>query len=147
MEDLEISDDLRSRLVKLGVSVLIVAGFAAAHNLATPDEPVRVGMVEVETDCAGLDAGICLGIQRQDHRTFNYDNYSRIEKGTPNFYRKVESELMLRAYGACGDGTEGMEWTSEVSYRNRTADEWLQNEQVDLLPCEETFHRDLDARN
>jgi len=126
-------------------SILIFASFTAAHNMVTPDEPVNVGMVEVETECYGIDAGICLGIQRQSHETFNYDNYEEIEPGTPNYYRKVESELMVRAYNTCNQDMEGYEWTSEVSYNGQTAEEWRQNENIQLLPCEETFHRDLNA--
>lgn len=136
---------LRRDLVFLGVSILIVATFAAGHNYATPDEPVRVGLTEVETSCAGIDVGVCLGIQRQDHTTYNYDNWTDPEPGTENFYRLVESELMARAYNVCDEDTQGMEWTDEVSYRNRTASEWLETGKVQLLPCEKTFYRTLDG--
>lgn len=142
---MEIPEELGTGLMLVGVSLLISAGFAAAHNLATPDEPVNVGMVEVETECFGVDAGVCLGIQRQTHTTYNYDNYTEIEEGTPNYYRKVESELMLRATNTCNASMEGYDWTSEVSYDGQTAEEWRQNENVQLLPCEETFYRPLNA--
>lgn len=142
---MEISEELRDGLMLVGLSLVISAGFAGAHNVATPDEPVNVGMVEVSTECFGVDAGVCLGIQQQQHTTYNYDNYTEIEEGTPNYYRKVESELMLRATNTCDSEMSGMEWTSEVSYDNKTAEEWRQNENIQLLPCEETFYRPLNA--
>lgn len=125
------------------VSLVFVVVAAGAHNLATPDDPKEVGFVEIDTNCAGIQAGYCIGIQRQDHTTINYDNYTKIEPGTDNFYRKVEAELMLSAYETCDSDTTGMEWTSEVEYRNNTAEEWLENEQVELYSCDKTFHRNM----
>ncbi|WP_414836887.1 hypothetical protein [Candidatus Nanohalococcus occultus] len=142
---MEVSESLKTSLILVALSVLTAGSFAAAHNVVTPDEPVNVGMVEVETRCAGVDIGACIGIQRQTHTTYNYDNYTEIEEGTPNYYRKVESELMLRATNTCTEEMDGMEWTSEVSYENRTADEWLENENIQLLPCEKTYYRTLNA--
>jgi hypothetical protein len=111
----------------------------------TPEEPVNVGMVEVETNCAGIDVGICLGIQRQSHTTHNFDDYEEIEEGTPNYYRKVESELMLRASNTCTRDMSGYEWTSEVSFDGRTAEQWREQDEIELLPCEKTFYRELNA--
>lgn len=142
---MDIPEELGTGLMLVGLSVLISASFAAAHNVATPEEPAKVGMVEVETECFGLDIGVCLGIQQQTHTTYNYDDYTEIEEGTPNYYRKIESELMLRATNTCNDSMEGMEWTSEVSYDNKTAEEWRQNENIQLLPCEKTFYRPMNA--
>lgn len=142
---MEIPEELETGLMLVGASIIISAGFAAAHNLATPDDPANVGMVEVSTECFGIDAGVCLGIQEQTHTTYNYDDYTEIEEGTPNYYRKVESELMLRATNTCNESMSGYEWTSEVSYDNQTAEEWRQNENIQLLPCEETFYRPLNT--
>lgn len=125
------------------ISLVLVATVAGAHNLSTPDDPKEIGFVEIDTECMGLDVGYCIGIQKQDHTTINYDNYTAVEPGTENFYRKVEAELMLSAYETCDSDTTGMEWTSEVEYRNQTAEEWLEHEQVDLWPCEKTFHRNM----
>jgi hypothetical protein len=142
---MDLSEDFRKNLVLVGVCVALTAVAAAGHNLVTPDEPVNVGMVEVETNCAGIDVGVCLGIQRQDHTTYNYDNYTEISEGDPNYYRKVESELMLRASNTCDQSMDGYEWTEEVSYDGRSAEEWRENDNVQLLPCEETFYRNLSA--
>ncbi|MFB6207733.1 MAG: hypothetical protein ABEJ69_00105 [Candidatus Nanohaloarchaea archaeon] len=142
--DFKLDEDLKHHLFYIGVSIAIVAVFAGAHNYMTPDEPLRVGYTEVTTECAGLDAGVCIGIQRQTHETYNYENYTKPEEGTANFYRRVESELMIQAYNICDSETDGMEWTSEAEYLNRTAEEWMQNENVTLLPCEDTFYRDLE---
>lgn len=137
--------DFQKNVGLIVVSIMIFAVFAGAHNIATPDDPARVGYVEIDTTCAGIDAGICLGIQRQDHTTYNYDNYSEVEEGTPNYYRRVESELMIQAYGICNNEMEGYEWTSKASYDGQTGEEWRQNENVELLPCEKTFYRNLNA--
>lgn len=130
-------------LVYLGLTFLLVGAVVGVGNYTTSDEPVRVGMVEVTTECVGLDAGVCLGIERKDHTTYNYDNYTEAEEGTENYYRRVEAELMVQAYNICNEDTSGMEWTSEASYENKTADEWSENKNVTLLPCESTFYRPL----
>jgi hypothetical protein len=142
----ELTDNLRKDVTFLGISILIVLVSIAGHNLVTPDDPKKVGLVEVETNCFGVDVGACMGIQRQDHTTYNYDEYEKPEPGTENFYRLVESELMLDANGICErEDIKGMEWTSEASYQNKTADEWLENENIELLECKETYYRNITA--
>ncbi len=137
--------DLREDVLYIAISIAIVLVFIGVHNYATPDEPVRVGFTEIETQCFGIEAGICLGIEKQTHTTYNYDNYTQPEPGTENFYRLVESQLMLDAYNICGsEDVTGMEWTSQASYQNQTADEWLETGEVQLLPCEQTFYRQLE---
>jgi hypothetical protein len=130
-------------LVYLAATLLLIGAAVGVSNYTTSEEPVRVGMVEVTTECVGLEAGVCLGIERKDHTTYNYENYTKAEPGTENFHRRVEAELMIRAYNTCNDDMSGMEWTSEVSYRNKTASEWGENDQVTLLPCESTFYRPM----
>jgi hypothetical protein len=142
---IEISDDLERNLKFLGISILLVLFVVGAKNVAVPDDRVEVGYTEVHTDCYGIDAGVCLGLERRDHTTYNYNNYTEVEPGTENFYRRVESELMLQAYGICDSSMTGMKRTDEAEYRNRTATERLENEQVDLLPCEKSFYRSLNA--
>jgi len=137
---------LRKDIFYLAVCFLIILGAAVVQNVITPDDPVNVGLVEVETNCHGFEASDnCIGVQRQDHTTYNYDNYADPETGTENFYRKVEAELMGQAYDICDSETEGMEWTGEAEYRNQTGTEWPENDQVELLPCEKTFYRDINA--
>jgi len=138
-------EGLQKDLFYLGICTIIIASTAAVSNLATPDDPVRVGYTEVETNCFGVDAGVCLGIQRQSHTTYNYDNYTEVEPGTENFYRRVEAELMIQAYNICNANMEGYEWTNEAEYRNQTGTEWRNNENVTLLPCEDTFFRSINA--
>lgn len=142
---MDISDGLKKNLTFLGISLLIVVAVMGAKNLAVSEEPVRVGYTEVTTECQGLDAGVCLGLERRTHTTYNYNDYENPEPGTENYYRKVESELMLRAYNTCDSSMSGMEWTDEVEYENQTASEWLENDNIQLLPCEKTFHRSLNA--
>jgi hypothetical protein len=137
-------EGLERHLLFLGISVLIGIAFIGLHNVVTPDQSVEVGYVEVETECAGLDVGICLGLQKQTHTTYNYDNYTVPEEGTEDFYRRVEAELMAQAYNICDSETSGMEWTSEAEYRNQTGDEWRENENVTLLPCEQTTWREME---
>lgn len=136
-------DDFQKNLALVGVCFVFFAAFAGAHNIVTPDEPLRVGMTEVETNCWGIEAGVCFGVQKQDHTTYEYDNYTGIEEGTPNYYRRVESELMAQAYNICNKNTSGYEWTSEASYDGQTGEEWRQNENIQLLPCEQTFFRKM----
>jgi len=138
-------EGLQKDLFYLGICTIIIASTAAVSNLATPDDPVRVGYTEVETNCFGVDAGVCLGIQRQSHTTYNYDNYTEVQPGTENFYRRVESELMIQAYNICNANMEGYEWTNEAEYRNQTGTEWRENENITLLPCEHTFFRNINA--
>lgn len=143
----EISDGLRKNLFYLGISIVILLTVVGAKNIATPDDPVRVGYTEVTTECVGIDAGVCLGLEKRESTTYNYDDYEEPEPGTDNYYRKVESELMIRAYNTCDSEMSGMEWTDDVEYQNRTASEWLENENIQLLPCEKTFYRSVNATN
>lgn len=143
--DIEVSEGLKKNLLFLGVSILIIVTVMGAKNVTVPEEPVRVGYTEVETECVGLDAGICVGLEKRTHTTYNYNDYEDPEPGTDNYYRKIESELMLRAYKTCDSSMSGMEWTDEVEYQNRTASEWLEDDNIELLPCEKTFYRSLNA--
>lgn len=127
----------------LAVTLFVSTAAIAAGNLMTPEDPVRVGPVEVSTSCYGFVGDFCIGIERQTHTTYNYNNYENPEPGTDNYYRLVESELMIQAYNICGDNVTGMDWTSEASYDNKTGEEWLENENVQLLPCDHTFYRKL----
>ena len=145
LSQLKEMDGVQKDLFYLGVCALVIASTAAVSNLYTPEEPVRVGYTEIETECVGLDAGVCIGIQRQDHTTYNYDNYNQTEPGTENYYRRVESELMLQAYNICNADMSGYEWTDEAEYMNQTGTEWRENENVELLPCSETFYRNISA--
>lgn len=133
----------------LGVSVLLAASVVGLNNTQISEDQPEVGFVELDTECVGLDAGMCLGIQRVTHTTYNYDdaNYTDPEPGTANYYRLVESELMLQGYSICRENKDmtGTDWASQAEYDNKTGDEWLQNENVQLLPCEETFRYSLDA--
>jgi len=141
-----LTDNLKKDLTFVGISFLIVLTAVAGHNVVTPDNPKKVGMVEIETNCMGIDAGVCLGLQRQDHTTYNYNDYEEPEPGTDNFYRLVESELMLDANSICERGDiKGMEWTSEASYQNQSGDEWLENENVELLECIKTYYRNISS--
>lgn len=136
---------LEKNLFYLGICVVLVASFAAANNLMTSGESVEVGYTEISYECVGFDAGVCIGIERAQHETYNYDDYEEAEPGTENYYRRVESELMLQAYNICEDDSlEGMEWTSEASYDNKTGDEWLEMEEVDLLSCKNTYRYQID---
>lgn len=140
----EISEGLQNQLKYLGVSVAIVLLAVAGSNMVTSDEPIEVGYTEITTECVGFEAGVCLGLEKRDHTTYNYDNYTQPEEGTENYYRRVESELMIQAYNICNEDISGMEWTDEASYDNQTATEWLENDNIDLLPCEQTFYRSME---
>jgi hypothetical protein len=130
----------------LGVCLLIIAATAAVHNHTTPDEPVNIGYVEVQTNCIGFEVGdFCIGAERQDHTTYNYDNYTGVEEGSENFYRRVEAELMAQANNICSVEMEGMEWTDEAEYRNQTGTEWMENENIELWPCSQAIYRNMTA--
>ncbi|PSH02096.1 MAG: hypothetical protein BRC26_02290, partial [Nanohaloarchaea archaeon QH_8_44_6] len=79
------SDEFRKNLYFIGASLLLVGLAAAGHNVLTPNNPKDVGYTEVNTNCVGLDAGLCLGLQRQTYTTYNYDNYTEVEEGTENY--------------------------------------------------------------
>lgn len=143
--EINLSDDFRRDLKFLGACIAIVVAVIAGNNLITDSDPVEVGFVEVDTYCAGLDVGICLGVERQTYEVYNYDDYETPEEGTENYYRLVEAELMVQAYDICGEDISGMEWTSGAEYEGQSGDEWLENENVNLLPCEETTYRHLEA--
>jgi len=148
-ENLPIPDfdsGLEKNLFYLGTTLVLLGGLVAANNVMTDgSERVEVGYTEVFYECSGLEVGICLGIERPQYETHNYDNYTDAEEGTENYYRRVESELMLQAYNICEDDSlNGMEWTSSASYDNRTGDEWLEEEEVELLGCEKTYRYQVD---
>ena len=141
-------EGIEKDLLFILISLLIVAAGAGFNNYVTPEEPMKVGMVEMETQCHGIDAGICIGLQQREHTTYNYAEYQKPEEGEPNYYRRAESELMAQAYNICEpENVTEYEWTSEAEYLNKTGSEWRQMDEVQLLPCEETFHRKLDAEN
>jgi hypothetical protein len=141
-----LDSELGRNLVLVAASILIIGVSAGAHNMMTPEEPMRVGLVEIETECLGIEAGVCLGLERQDHTTYNYANYTEAEPGEPNYYRRAESELMAQAYNICeSENVTGYDWTSQAEYENRTGDEWRSMDEVQLLPCENTFYRNLTA--
>ena len=142
----KMTDNLREDAKYIGLTLLAVVAVVGLANFSTPDEDFEVGYTEISTECFGVNAGVCLGIQKRTHTTYNYDNYTEPEPGTENFYRRVESELMLRAYDVCNSSMKGMEWTSKVSYRNKTAAEWRQNKNVSLLPCDQTFYHELEDK-
>lgn len=125
----------------VGVTLLLAVSVVAVNNSRISDEQPKVGFVELESQCMGIEASICLGIQHVTHTTHNYANYSSPDEGTENYYRLVESELMLDAYGICRQNKDisGMGWTSEAEYENKTGSEWLENENIQLLSCEDTF--------
>lgn len=140
----EVSEDLQHQLKYVGISFALIVVFIAGHNVLAPNQGQSVGYTEITIECRGLDVGgVCLGLQTQDHTTYNYDNYTEVEKGTENYYRRVEAELMMQAYNICNEDMSGMEWTDEASYDNQTATEWLENDNVTLLPCDRTFFRSL----
>lgn len=142
---MELGEDLKKNLIFLGATLLLISLVFAGKNVITPNDSVKVGYTEITTECAGIDTGVCLGIERRDHKTYNYDNYTEAEPGTENYYRRIEAELMVQAYNICDSKMSGMEWTSEASFDNRTGSEWLENENIQLLPCEKTFYRPLNA--
>lgn len=139
-------EGLQKDLFFLGVTVLLAASVIAANNTRISEDQPEVGFVELDTTCTGFEAGFCLGIQQVEHTTYNYNNYTEIEEGTENYYRMVESELMLQGYEICGENKDmsGTEWASEAEYDNQTGSEWLENENIQLLPCEDTFRYSLD---
>lgn len=138
------SQEFQNSLKFLGITIGIAVILVGIGNILTPSEPPEVGMVELDTECVGLEAGICFGLQTPDHTTYNFDDYETAEEGTDNYYRLVESELMIQAYNICGEETSGMEWISEAEYEGQTGDEWLENEEVELLPCEQTTFYSID---
>jgi len=129
----------------VAASVLLIGFSTGVNNFSTPDDPMRVGMVEVETECLGIDTGVCLGLERQDYTSYNYDDYQQARPGTPDYYRRVESELMAQAYNLCGQDTKNYEWTAEAEYENKTGTEWRLMDEIQLLPCDQTLYRSLDA--
>lgn len=144
--DNKINSSMNKNILLVFVCLLIIVISAGAHNLATPERDMNVGLVEIETECTGIEVGVCLGLERQQSQTYNYDNYTEAEAGTPNYYRRVESELMAQAYNICNqEGTTNYQWTSQAAYDNKTGTEWRQEEEIQLLPCNDTFHRDLNA--
>lgn len=138
-----LSDDFYTNLKYLGVTVLIAVIFIGLGNMMTPDDPKQVGLTELETECRGLDLGVCIGFQTEDHTTYNYDDYESWEEGTDNYYRLVESELMIQAYDICGENVSGMDWVSEAEYDGQSGDEWLENDNVELLACDQVTHHSI----
>lgn len=139
--ELEVDQDLEKNLRWLGVTAVltvVVIGLGNIHS-SVPEE--QVGFTDVYTECTGLDVGVCLGIERVQHNTVNYDDYQSPEEGSENYYRLVESELMAQAYNICDEDTEDMEWISEAEFDNRTGDEWIEDDRVNLLPCDQVTWR------
>lgn len=143
---MELTDSLKENLKYLGLTIGIALVLIGVNNLMTPESYPDVGFTQIDTECAGLDAGFCLGIERETHNTVSYDDWESYDEGTDDHRRLVESELMLRAYDACRpDNVTKMQWTEEVEYENKTVEDWREEyEKLELLPCKETFHFSVD---
>jgi len=132
----------------LGVCLLFAVSFVALNNVRVDSEQPKVGPIELKSQCIGFDAGVCLGIEHVTHTVNNYDdeNYTKPETGTEEYYQRVEAELMLQGTAVCREnkGMTGMDWVSKTSYDNKTGDEWLEDENIQLLPCEDTFRYSFD---
>lgn len=142
------SEGLGKDVFFIGVMLIIVIGFMGINNLRTPADSMEVGMTHIHTDCFGIEAGVCLGLKMHSDETHNpgYGNYTEPEPGTDNYFNLAESELMLQAYNICENPeVSGMDWTDEASYKNMTGSEWLEEDEVELLPCEETTYLRLDS--
>ena len=143
---MELSKNLQRDLKYLGITLAIAVAIVGVNNLMTPGEYPDVGFTQMESECAGIDVGVCLGIMHQEHEVLHFDDWAQIEEGTEEHRRMVESELMIRATDECrNENVTGTDWTSEVEYENKTGDEWSDEiDNVTLLPCSETFHYSLE---
>ena len=142
----DLEQDFEKNLKFLGLTLVIAIALIGVNNLMTPSSYPNVGFTQIDSECAGLDLGICLGIERQTHEVSNYDDWESYEPGTEDHRKLVESELMLRAYDACSpENVSGMDWTEEVEYENNSVEEWRNEyEDLTLLSCKDTFHFSVD---
>ncbi len=141
----DFNSGLKENLFYLGICIVLIMGMAAANNVMTSGEDVEVGPVEVYYDCAGIDVGICLGIERANYDTYNFDDWESPEEGSEDYYRVVEAELMLQAYRICEDTElEDMDWLEDAEYDNQTGQEWYEMDEINLLGCEQTFRFEVD---
>lgn len=136
-----LGEDIQWLGAVVGAALLVVG----AHNVITPEEDVKVGYTEIETQCQGIDMSVCIGFQSRTHQTFNYNDFNQPEKGSENYYRRAESELMLDAYETCErDNVTGRQWIDSSEYLNMTGEQWIETGEVSLLPCEDIPYRDID---
>lgn len=148
IETPDFESGLKENLFYLGVTIVVISGIVAANNVMIDgDERVEVGPTEVFYECHGIDAGVCLGMERPHHETHGYDEFDGelLEEGTEDYYRRVEAELMLQAYNICEDQElEDMDWLEEAEFENRSGEEWYEMDEVNLFGCEQTFRYMVD---
>lgn len=129
--------DIDRNVKYLAVTVLLLVPVVAAHNMAT--EPTRYdsfGMCDTEIVCQGVDAGVCLGIEKRQVACVDFADAEP--------YRRVEAECGLDAQGLCNadPSLSGTEWTDHpnASYNGTSCAAWAeQDDRIDLLRCEDTF--------
>lgn len=126
--------DLDRDWLYLGVTLLILAGIAGAHNVSLDEEDaMSFGYCDTELTCAGTEvSGYCLGVEQRSTQCYNMSQVSD--------HRRVEAECGVRAYNLCKGNHSGTSWAEEATYQNRTCSQWAeQDDRITLLGCDETY--------
>lgn len=130
--------DVDRHVMYLGLTVLVLLPVVGAHNL-TVTEPryASLGMCDVSLECQGIDAGVCLGIEKRALSCVDFQD-------APD-HRRVEAECALDAQGLCNadPSLSGTGWTSHpnATYNGTACSDWAaQDDRIDLMRCEDTFN-------
>lgn len=118
----------------LGVTLLIIAGVAGAHNLVVAEDDVMsFGYCDTSLECVGSEVGgACLGVEQKRTQC--------VEPTEASEDRRVEVECGVRAYNLCREGDHsGTSWASEATYQNKTCDTWADERDITLLSCDQSF--------
>ncbi len=128
--------DIDPHVKYLALTVALLVPVAAAHNLAVTETRYdSFGMCDVSLECQGIDAGVCLGIEKRA--------LSCVDFADAPEYRRVEAECALDAQGLCNadPSLSGTEWTSHpnATYDGTSCTDWAaQDDRIDLMRCEDT---------
>lgn len=122
----------------LVLTLLLLVPVAGAHNMMVQPSPQdSFGMCDTEIVCQGVDAGVCLGIEKRQPSCVDFADAPE--------YRRVEAECALDAQGLCNadPSLSGLDWTDHpnASYNGTACSTWAeQDDRIDLLRCENTFN-------
>ncbi len=132
--------DVQKNLLYTGIILVILVGVGAAHNalMTESDDTTTLGYCNVTLVCNGVDAGVCIGLERQEIQCI--DPQDAIEKGV-DYEMRAEVECALQAYKICDarDMERGTEWAQYATYDDKTCEQLNTERGVELIDCFDTY--------
>lgn len=122
-------EDYLYLLLTLGILV----GFGAASNVSlNAADELEFGGCTTEVTCTGSQmGGMCLGLEQRQTTCTASENLTD--------HQRIEAKCGAASYNACQDGYEGTGWASNTTVDGQTCEQWAEDEDIELLSCEQSF--------